>query len=229
MIRTRKLFVFLAAALAILAVAVRVGMAAAGSHAAGFTGEGKLTASDGAASDEFGYAVALSGDTAIVGAYADSTDTASQLGSAYVFVRSGGSWTQQQKLTISDGFEGDHFGWSVAISGDTALVGAPSADIGGILNQGAAYVFVRSGGTWSLQQRLTASDGVANDEFGHSVALSGDTALVGARSADIDDEANQGAVYVFVRSGGTWSLQQKLTACDGAAGDEFGCFGSLER
>ncbi len=193
-----------------------------GQRAAGFAGQGKLTASEGAANDEFGSAVALSGDTAIVGAYAASTETASQLGSAYVFVRSGGAWTMQQKLSVADGFAGDQFGWSVAINGDTAIVGARAADIGTTLNQGSAYVFVRSGSAWSLQQRLTASDGAAGDEFGYSVAVAGDTVLVGARYADIDNKANQGAVYVFTRSGSTWTQQKKLTASDGAAGDEFG-------
>lgn len=107
------------------------------------------------------------------------------------------------------------FGFSVAVDGDTAVVGA--LDDSG---QGAAYVFVRTGVTWSLQQRLTAvSDGVAGDQFGHAVAVSGDTVVVSATA-----KANaQGYVYVFVRSGTTWSQQAEFTAPGGAAGDCFGC------
>ena len=101
-------------------------------------------------------------------------------GSAYVFTRSGTTWTQQAKLTASDGAADDYFGYSVALSGDTALVGAYWDDVGANYDQGSAYVFTRSGTTWTQQAKLTASDGAAGDHFGHSVALSGDTALVGA-------------------------------------------------
>ena len=183
--------------------------------------QAKLTASDGAADDYFGQSVALAGDTALVGAdRADVGGNADQ-GAAYVFVRSGTSWNQQAKLTASDGAANDYFGYSVALAGDTALVGAPSKD-GLYASQGAAYVFVRSGTTWSPQRKLTASDGAANDEFGTSVALSGDTALVGADRADVSGNADQGAAYVFVRSGTSWNQQAKLTASDGAANDYFG-------
>ena len=133
----------------------------------------ELTASDGAATTNFGYSVSVSGDTAVIGA---SGKNSSNQGAAYVFVRSGGAWTQQQELTASDGAAGDNFGYSVAVSGDTAVIGA----YGKNSNQGAAYVFVRSGGVWSQQQELTASDGAACDDFGHSVSVSGDTAVIGA-------------------------------------------------
>ena len=145
----------------------------------------ELTASDGAASDEFGYSVAISGDTALVGALHDTVGSNANQGSAYVFVRSGGSWTQQARLTASDGATNNYFGYSVAISGDTALVGAYYATVSGKVAQGAAYVFVRSGTTWSQQTKLVAPDGAAGDLFGDSVAISGDTALVGAYYADI--------------------------------------------
>jgi hypothetical protein len=112
-----------------------------------------------------------------------------------VFVRSGATWTQQAKLTAADADAGDNFGFSVAISGDTALVGADGDDDAG-LSSGSAYVFVRSGTTWSEQAKLTASDAAAGDNFGFSVAISGDTALVGA---DGDDDAGDrsGSAYVF--------------------------------
>ncbi|MSQ08671.1 MAG: hypothetical protein EXR44_05165, partial [Dehalococcoidia bacterium] len=151
-----------------------------------WTQQQKLTASDGAAIDYFGYSVAVSGDTAVVGAYGDD----SYKGSAYVFTRSGSTWTQQQKLTASDGAANDYFGGSVAVSGDTAVVGAYGDDS----EKGSAYVFTRSGSTWTQQQKLTASDGAANDFFGWSVAVSGDTAVVGARS----DDSSKGSAYMFV-------------------------------
>ncbi|EPY01216.1 FG-GAP repeat protein, partial [Magnetospirillum fulvum] len=112
---------------------------------------------------------------------------------------------------------------------NTALVGANAADPGGISNAGAAYVFTRSGGTWTQQAKLTASDKAANDWFGFSVSLSsdGNTAVVGAYQADPGGISGAGAAYVFVRSGGTWTEQTKLTASDKAVGDWFGSSVSL--
>src|SRR5579875_695667 len=190
----------------------------------------KLTAGDAAANANFGWSVAVSGDgnTALVGAYRANPSGLVAAGAAYVFVRSGTTWSQQQKLTASDAAAGDNFGLSVALSadGNTALVGAYKADLSSSLTDaGAAYVFVRSGTTWSQQQKLIASDAAANDNFGTSVALSadGNTALVGAYKADLPSSlTDAGATYVFVRSGTTWSQQQKLTASDAAANDNFG-------
>jgi MYXO-CTERM domain-containing protein len=176
----------------------------------------KLLASDGQLNDRFGAAVALSGDTAIIGAYFDD-DRGVDAGSAYVFTRSGTNWFEQQKLTVDDGETEDYFGHSVSISGDTALIGAIGDDNGGVT--GSAYVFVRNGATWSLQQKLTASDGEANEGFALSVSISGDTALIGAY---LDDVYDNGAAYVFVRSGTSWSLRQKLLASDTEWGDTFG-------
>jgi FG-GAP repeat len=184
-----------------------------------WTEEAKLTASDGAAGDGFGDSVAISGDTAVVGARNDDV-AGLRSGSAYVFAGSGSSWTEEAKLTASDGAAGDRFGDSVAISGDTAVVGA-RLDDGAGTDSGSAYVFVRSGTTWSQQKKLTASDAAAEDLFGWSVAVSGNTVVVGAFSDD-DRGFGSGSAYVFVRSGSSWSQQQKLTASDGAVGDSFG-------
>jgi len=181
--------------------------------------EQKVIAFDGAAGDRFGYSVALSGDTALVGARGDD----GQKGSAYVFVKSGGAWAFAAKLTASDGAEGDQFGASVALSGDTALVGAYWDD--GYM--GSAYVFVKPGGGWATgteTAKLTASDGAEFDYFGISVALSGDTALVGANGDNIAI-SDEGSAYVFVKPGGGWASgtqTAKLTASDGAASDYFG-------
>ncbi|MCU0776062.1 MAG: choice-of-anchor D domain-containing protein, partial [Akkermansiaceae bacterium] len=184
--------------------------------------QAKLTAVDGASNDSFGRSVCLHGDTALVGAYYDSTAAGSAAGSAYVFTRSGISWSQQAKLNPTDAAAGDWFGYSIALSGDTALVGAYFADTASGSNAGSAYVFVRSGTTWSEQAKLTAGDGAADDYFGRSVALSGDTALVGAYYDDTAGGADAGSAYIFVRSGISWSEQTKLTAADGAANDYFG-------
>ena len=176
--------------------------------------QAKLTASDGVAGDGFGSAVALDGDTALVGA-------PYQQGSTYVFSRSASNWTQQAKFTASNPSASDFFGNSVSLSGDTALVGAIYENAGGIIDQGAAYVYLRSNDVWALQQRLIAADGLAGDYFGSSVALSGDTALVGAKGDD-GTYTDQGSAYVFLRSGSSWSQQQKLVSATPAMSDDFG-------
>jgi len=179
----------------------------------------KLVAADGAAGDEFGYGVAVSGTTVVVAAPRDD-DKYEDSGSVYVFTRSGSHWNQQAKLTADDGAEGDLFGISVAIDDDTIVVGADLTDDKGE-NSGAAYVFTRSGDSWSQQAKLTADDGAAGDLFGIRVTVSGETAVIGA-ARDDDQGENSGAAYVFVRDGMTWSQQAKLTADDGAANDRFG-------
>src|SRR5947207_2906261 len=168
--------------------------------------EPKLTASDAATFDEFGNSVGISGDTAVIGAPGKSGVT----GAAYVFVRTGNIWSQQQKLTASDAAAGDVFGFAVGISGDTAVIGAPNISGG----TPAAYVFVRSGSVWSQQQKLTAGDPrtAVDDAFGFSVATRGATALTCTTLSG----------SVFVRSGSVWSQQQKLTASDPAVNDGFG-------
>jgi hypothetical protein len=174
-----------------------------------WTQQAKLTASD-AAIDEFGYRVAISGLTAVVGAPGKNSAT----GAAYVFAGSGSSWTQQAKVTASDGAANDNFGDSVAIAGSAAVVGADGKNSA----TGAAYVFANSGSSWTQQAKLNASDGAASDSFGFSVAISGSNALIGARGKN----SLVGAVYVFARSGTAWSQQAELTASDGAPPDNFG-------
>ena len=194
-----------------------------------WTQQQELTAADGARGDVFGYSVAVSGETAIIGAIGNN----SSRGAAYVFTCSGTpcTWTQQQELTAADGASGDVFGTRVAVSGATAVIGAPGKTIGNNSLQGAAYVFTCSGTpcTWTQQQELTAADGASRDEFGTRVAVSGNTVIIGNNSS-------QGAAYVFTCSGTpcTWKVrrwwpfrtrkqqQQELTAADGARGDEFG-------
>jgi Zn-dependent metalloprotease len=178
-----------------------------------WTQQQKLTPSDAAAGDQFGYSVAVSGDTAIIGANGKGAST----GSAYVFVRNNGVWTQEQKLTATNAQTGDQFGYDVAVLGDTAIVGSIGS---GAQRGGGAFVYVRSGNVWTLQQLLEPSDNFGFF-FGWSVALSGETALVG-RVGGNDAGVSSGSAYVFVRSGTVWTQQQKLTASDAAANDEFG-------
>ena len=185
--------------------------------AASFT-EQKLTAGDAAAGDQFGRSVGISGDTMVVGADLDD-DNATSTGSAYVFVRSGSTWPEQQKITASDAAEGDEFGEFVAVSEDHLVVGSPQDDDAGA-SSGSAYMYLRTGSTWDDEQKITASDAAAGDEFGASVAIDGETAVVGAPLADLGADA--GAAYVFVLSGGSWTQQAKLTAGDPAVNDQFG-------
>jgi ribosomal protein S9 len=211
-----------------------------------------LKASQVNISDNFGYSVAVSGDTVVVGAYLEDSSTtginstpnegASAAGAAYVFVRSGTTWSQQAYLKASEVTASDNFGISVAVSGDTLVVGATGEDssttgINSTPNEsaagaGAAYVFVRSGTTWSQQAYLKASQVTVGDLFGYSVVVSGDTLVVGARDEDssttginsMPDESasGAGAAYVFTRSGTTWSQQAYLKASEVTADDQFG-------
>jgi len=190
-----------------------------------------LKASNSRANALFGETVAISGDTIVVGARLDPT-RGFWAGAAYVFVRSPNGWTQQAVLYASNA-GGDQFGGAVAISGNTIVVGAQyeASNATGVNgNQsnnsasgaGAAYVFVRNGTTWTQQAYLKASNAEIYDEFGSSVAISGDTIAVGADGDDSDaagvngDQGNYdslfnaGAVYVFNRSGTTWTQQAYL-------------------
>ena len=180
--------------------------------------QAKLTASDGAQDDSFGYSVSIDGDTVVVGSMDD--DNGSGSGSAYVYVRSNGVWSEQQKLTASDGASGDYF-WLQRLDRRRCgvMIGASGDDDNGYAS-GSAYVFVRSNGVWSEQQKLTASDGALLDAFGRNVSIDGDTAVIGARGDD-DNGSLSGSAYVYVRSNGVWTEQQKLTASDAAADDRF--------
>ncbi|MBI4878312.1 MAG: FG-GAP repeat protein [Planctomycetes bacterium] len=184
--------------------------------------QAKLIASDAAGMDYFGFSVSLCGETALVGAFGDDHAGGMAAGSAYVFVRTRATWTEQTKLIAADAATSDLFGSSVSLSGDTALVGAPGDDHYGSTNAGSAYVFVRSGTTWTQQAKLKAADATIYDGFGSSVSVSGETALVGCPSDDHGVTSNAGSAYVFIRNGATWTEQAKLIAADAAHGDGFG-------
>ena len=182
----------------------------------------KLTASDGAIYDRFGYSVSVYNNTAVIGAYYDD-DNGRESGSAYVFEKnSTGHWTQKEKLLASDGAAFDFFGRSVSVYNNTAVIGAYYDDDNG-RESGSAYVFVKnSTGHWTQKEKLLASDGAAFDYFGLSVSVYNNTAIIGA-DADDDNGSNSGSAYVFVKnSTGHWTQKEKLLASDGAAFDYFG-------
>lgn len=199
-----------------------------------------LKASNPGGLDGFGEAVAISGDTIVVGASGECSSASGvngnqndnsliSAGAAYVFVRNGTNWSQQAYLKASNPGEPDRFGVSVGVSGDTVVVGAYGEDSNATgvngnqgnnnaVNSGAAYVFVRNGTVWSQQAYLKASNTGEYDLFGSSVQIWGETVVVGAPGED----ANSGAAYVFVRDGTTWSQQAFLKASNAESGDQFG-------
>ncbi len=182
----------------------------------------KLTAHDAAAFDLFGFSVSISGETVVVGSYLDDGASTTDSGSAYIFNRSGTSWSQLQKLSAGDAASDDQFGYSVSISGETLVVGSLLDDVGSTVNSGSAYIFTRSGTVWSQQQRLSAGDAAQSDLFGHSVSISGETAVVGSLFGDVASTADSGSAYIFTRNGTAWSQQQKLSADGAASKDQFG-------
>ena len=187
--------------------------------------ERMLIASNVWPSDQFGNAVAIDGDTAVIGAY--SHGPPSDSGIAYVFEKTPTGWSEVAILTASNPGAGDWFGWSVGISGDTVVVGAPAGDTTTVANAGTAYVFERPAGGWMNMTEtamLTASDAILAHGLGNAVAISGDTIVVA-------DESNQifgflsGAAYVFERPAGGWSDMTetaKLWASNGSGSDRFG-------
>ena len=204
----------------------------------------KLTASDGLANDQFGNAVALSNlaglagaqpDIAVVGLRYDDIGTTADRGSANIYkLNSSGVWVFEAKLTASDGVAGDAFGYSVAVFGNTVVVGAPFDDIT-LVDQGSAYIFQRStAGVWTQVVKAVPADPSASDAFGYSVAITntavttsnfGDLVIVGSPNDDIGLIQNQGSAYVFKRAtSGTWAQESKfvITGTDAAAEEDFG-------
>lgn len=178
--------------------------------------ETELNAPDGASGDLFGFSVSIHNDTVLVGSEYDENST----GSAYVFTRSGSTWTQEAKLMASDGEAGDTFGISVSIQGNSAIIGARYDNAA----SGSAYVFTRTGTTWTEEAKLTASDGVAGDQFGNSVSISGNTVIVGEGG----NTSNTGYAYFFARVGTAWTQEAKLTGSTSIIGDGLGWSVSID-
>ncbi len=172
--------------------------------------QGKLTASDYQADDEFGWSVSIDGDYAIVGAHKEAGGGIER-GAAYVFVRSGSSWTEQQKLTPGDAEDGDYFGKSVSIDGEYAIIGAP----GKSSNQGFSYIFKRTGTVWTQMTKIGAT---GSNKLGWSVSIDGAFVIMGAYGTN----SNRGKAHIYELVGTSWYGRGELTASDGADSDQFG-------
>ncbi|MES2777569.1 MAG: hypothetical protein V4722_25545 [Bacteroidota bacterium] len=173
--------------------------------------QAKIRASDGAAGDLFGFSVSISGDYVVVGAYQkDGTGTDTSRGAAYVFLRTGNSWTQQARIMASDGAANDHFGYSVGISVDNIIVGAPDDNVGAEADQGSVYFYHRNNTVWSQDIRLNSSGSGAYNHLGFSVSISSIYAIAGS--------PGNSAAYIFFRGIPTWSIVGGFI--------KFGAFGS---
>ena len=205
-----------------------------------FTEQQKLMASDAAAEDNFGSAVGIDGHTIVVGAPQANLGIATDTGAVYVFTRdpavANNPWTQQQKLTAVDAATNDFLGFSVHVEGHTLLAGAPGKNAGTANAAGAAYVFTRDPDDlavpWTQQQKLSAAVAAAEDQFGSSVSLYGNTIVVGAPLVNLATVFDAGAVYVFTRDQSTflnpWVQRQKLIATNPGAGDQLGASVSID-
>ncbi len=195
----------------------------------------RLTDSNGAANDQFGFALAADGDHVVIGA----PDAHNKKGEVHVFEKPGGGWstssTPSATLTDQSSAAKDRFGFTVDISGDTIVTGAYAHKIGGKKDQGAAYIFVRPGGGWATSDtptaKLTASDGKKSDQFGIAVAIDGSSVVVGAWLKDIGSKSDQGAAYLFLKPGGGWTSMTEsamLLASDGRNSDTFGVWVDIQ-
>ncbi|HEY8020420.1 MAG TPA: FG-GAP repeat protein, partial [Thermoanaerobaculia bacterium] len=196
-------------------------------------GEVRLTAGDAGAGDQLGFSVAVGGGTLAGGAPFAAAPGAAHAGAVYVFSARDGSWSaasSQVKLVAPDARSGDHFGQTLALKGDRIAVGAPDRTGSGGSFSGAVYLFQRSGGgAWTLEAELADPDAAPFDGFGYSVALDGDVLAVGAPFADRPGGGGSlGAVHVFARGASGWNRVARLTAKDGADGDELGVVVALD-
>lgn len=192
--------------------------------------EDQFTPTGGQQNDQFGYSVSIDGNRAAIGARGDQPSGAGQRfdgqGSAFIFENSGGNWTQDEKIVAGDAAAGDRFGSAISLSGDFVVIGAPGDDDNGV-DSGSAYVFRRQGSNWVLDGKLTASDGAADDAFGESVSIDGDIVAVGAATHDTPS-SDGGAVYLYRRSGGSWSQEDKVEAADTGVDKFFGAAVDVE-
>jgi alpha-tubulin suppressor-like RCC1 family protein len=188
----------------------------------------KITGNDSVTNDRFGNSISINsaGNVALIGAYTDTINSLSNVGSAYIFTGNGSNWAQAAKITGNDSTVGDFFASSVAINsgGNIILIGAQGDNMGAKVDVGSAYIFTGSENNWVEVTKITGSDGEANDAFGNSVALNsvGNVAIIGAYLDDINALSNVGSVYIFTGSEGNWSQAAKITGNDSTANDNFG-------
>lgn len=179
--------------------------------------ENKIIPSKGGDYELFGYSVDLDGNHAIVGAPGRG-DIAGNAGSAFIYERKGGKWIEQIKLTKSSGKEWDLFGHSVSISGEYAIVGVPGDDLRLHIDNGSAFIYMRDGENWTEQAKLIASDSPSGAQFGYSVAIDGNYAIIGAAH----DGNSKGSAYIFERNDTNWIQRAKLTGSSGLKSGHFG-------
>jgi FG-GAP repeat len=182
----------------------------------------KITDVTGAAGDNFGTSVSVSGNYAIVGAYTDDVGANADQGSASIYQWNGTNWVLMQKITDATGAVDDLFGASVSVSGNYAIAGAYADDVGANGNQGSASVYQYNGTNWVLMQKITDATGAATDNFGNSVSVSGNYAIVGAYGDNVGANADQGSASIYQYNGTSWVLMQKITDATGVASDFFG-------
>ncbi len=183
--------------------------------------ETKLTPSDAALGDWFGWSVAASGNAVVIGAFNEGNTggvVPDGPGAAYVFRFDGSTWAEESKLIASDAAIADGFGQSVSIDGDVIVVGAPGDND----SAGSAYIYRFNGTNWAEEQKLVASDASTGDNFGFSVSLSANVAVIGAHLRDGASALNAGSAYVFRFNGSSWIQEATLSASDAAAEDWFG-------
>ncbi len=188
----------------------------------GWVEEQKLTASDPTAAAQLGVSVYINGDTAVAGAPLADCPAGVFCGAAYIYHFDGSSWTETQKLTASDASPPMSFGGAVAMSGNALLVGAFQDNCEAGIECGAAYVYRFDGSNWNEEQKLTASDANAGDQFARSLSLSGNSAVIGSGGAECPAGGSCGAAYVYRFDGSDWSEEQKLVASDADGVDSFG-------
>lgn len=198
----------------------------------GWSQQRKLTANDRGEGDRFGISVSIDGEYVLVGAYTEWRDpTIPKAGAAFIFKRNEDIWTQQAKLFAANRESYDYFGWSVAIHGDRAVIGAinddeDASEINGMTNSGAAHIFKRNGTSWDHEVKIVASDRYHSDEFGHSTAIFGNYVVIGTYKEDEDENGNNpknnaGSAYIFKYNGTNWVQEKKIVSSDRKAEDRF--------
>ncbi|KAJ5073432.1 hypothetical protein M0811_08840 [Anaeramoeba ignava] len=181
-----------------------------------------LIANDGNLLEKFGYSVSIYQDFIAIGAPSDKVGDNSSQGKVYIFQNNGTNWIQKQILIANDGQEYDNFGWSLSISQNYIVIGAPSAKVGDNSFQGKAYIFQNNGTNWIQKQILIASDGQFSDYFGGSLSISQNYIVIGAVDAKVGDNFDQGKAYIFRNNGTDWIQKQILIASDGKTNEHFG-------
>ena len=182
----------------------------------------KITDALGAAGDQFGISVSISDSYAVVGAITDDVNSNVDQGSACIYKLSGSNWAQMQKITDAAGAFGDNFGNSVSVSGSFVIIGANKDDGVNATNQGSASIYAFNGAAWVLMTKVLDGSGSLNEQFGSSVSIFGNYAIIGADEDDVGTNASQGSASIYQYNGSSWVLMQKITDANGAADDQFG-------